>query len=155
MDGRTKTCFISGKGIKRKTFVVDAGDLCVGRLASVVATILQGKGKVYFAPFINCGDNVVVVNCSKAFMTGKKMTGGKIYISYTGYPGGQKMKTFQDVMAKDSTKIIMHAVKGMLPKNRRGRDLFMHLECYEGEKKNMVIDGENIVKLDLNKYARN
>jgi len=110
---------------------VDAGDQVLGRLASNVAKVIRGKHKTNFTPHVDCGDNVIVINADKIRLTGKKWD-DKQYISYSGYPGGQKTISPRQLMAKSSTKLIERAVKGMLPKNRLGRKLFKNLHVYEG-----------------------
>lgn len=111
--------------------VVDADGKVLGRLASEVAKVIRGKHKPGYTPNTDCGDNVVVINSDKVKMTGKKWTDKK-YISHTGYPGGQREQTPNEVLAKSSTILVERAVRGMLPKNRLGRALFGNLYVYEG-----------------------
>lgn len=111
--------------------VVDAEGKVLGRLASEVAKVIRGKHKPGYTPNTDCGDNVVVINSDKVKMTGKKWTDKK-YISHTGYPGGQREQTPNEVLAKSSTILVERAVRGMLPKNRLGRALFGNLYVYEG-----------------------
>ena len=111
--------------------VVDAEGKVLGRLASEVAKMIRGKHKPSYTPNADCGDNVVVINSDKVKMTGKKWTDKK-YISHTGYPGGQREQTPNEVLAKSSTILVERAVRGMLPKNRLGRALFGNLYVYEG-----------------------
>lgn len=126
-----KTPHLSHKAVEKEWVVVDAEALVLGRLASEVAKIIRGKHKPTYSPHVDGGDNVIVINAEKVRLTGKKMT-DRIYISYTGYPGGQRFKTPANLMAKNPAKIIEMAVKGMLPKNRLGRRLFTHLYVYAG-----------------------
>ncbi len=122
----------ANKATANKNWVlVDAGDQVLGRLASNVAKVIRGKHKTNFTPHVDCGDNVIVINADKIRLTGKKWD-DKQYISYSGYPGGQKTISPRQLMAKSSTKLIERAVKGMLPKNRLGRKLFKNLHVYEG-----------------------
>ncbi len=117
--------------VNKNWVLVDAGDQVLGRLASNVAKVIRGKHKTNFTPHVDCGDNVIVINADKIRLTGKKWD-DKQYISYSGYPGGQKTISPRQLKAKSSTKLIERAVKGMLPKNRLGRKLFKNLHVYEG-----------------------
>ena len=103
----------------------------MGRLASEVAFILRGKHKPYFTPHVDCGDNVIVINAEKVKLTGNKLTKKK-YISHSGYPGGQKIRTIEDVLNKKPIQVIEHAVKGMLPKNRLGSAIYKNLHVFTG-----------------------
>ena len=111
--------------------VVDASDKVLGRLSSEVAKIIRGKHKPDFTPHVDCGDNVIIINAEKVKLTGNKWD-LKEYISHTGYPGGQKVVVEKDKIAKKPTFIVENAVRGMLPKNTLGRDLFRNLFVYEG-----------------------
>ena len=115
----------------KKWFVVDAEGQTVGRLASKVAKIIRGKHKPSFTPHVDCGDQVIVINADKVRLTGKKMT-DKVYIRHTGYPGGQRFSTPREVLVKNPRGVVEAAVKGMLPKNRLGRELFHNLFVYAG-----------------------
>lgn len=115
----------------KQWIVVDADAKALGRLASEVAKIIRGKHKPGFTPHVDCGDNVIVINADKVKMTGKKWT-DRVYLSYTGYPGGQKSITPRQLKEKSSTLLVERAVRGMLPKNRLGRSLFNNLFVYEG-----------------------
>ena len=111
--------------------VVDATNLILGRVASEVAKMVRGKHKPSFAPHVDCGDHVIVINSDKIRLTGKKWT-DKEYVRHTGYPGGQRIATPTEVKAKSSTLLVESAVRGMLPKNRLGRQVFKNLHVYEG-----------------------
>ena len=111
--------------------VVDAEGLVLGRMASKVAKILRGKNKASFTPHVDCGDNVIVINAEKVVLSGNKMS-DKIYIRHTGYPGGQRKQTPKDILAKYPERLVEKAVKGMLPKNRLGRELFRNLHVVVG-----------------------
>jgi large subunit ribosomal protein L13 len=111
--------------------LINAEDEVLGRLASKVAMILRGKLKPSFTPHVDCGDNVVIINAEKVKLTGKKIT-DKEYVRHTGYPGGQRKSTPQELLVKNPRAIIESAVKGMLPKNRLGSDLFRNLYVYAG-----------------------
>jgi len=110
---------------------VDAANMVLGRFTSQVAAILRGKHKPSYTPHVDCGDNVIVINADKVRLTGSKMQ-KKEYIWHTGYPGGQRRRTAIEQMEKDPRKIIENAVRGMLPKNRLGREMFRNLYVYVG-----------------------
>lgn len=122
---------LSVNDIKREKHVIDASGKILGKLASDVALLLMGKHKPNFVPYLDNGDFVVVTNAGKIKVTGKKMSQKK-YTRHSGYPGGLKIETFDKLMDKDPRKIIEHAVKGMLPKNRLGRAEFKKLKVYKG-----------------------
>jgi len=126
-----KTPHLSHKETEKEWVIVDAEALVLGRLASQVAMIIRGKHKPTYSPHVDGGDNVIIINAEKIRLTGKKMT-DRVYVSHTGYPGGQRFKTPSELMAKNPAKILEMAVKGMLPKNRLGRRLFTHLFVYAG-----------------------
>ena len=117
--------------VDKQWVVVDADSKALGRLASQVAKMIRGKHKPDFTPHVDCGDNVIVLNADKVKLTGKKWT-DRVYLSYTGYPGGQKATTPRQLKEKSSTLLVERAVRGMLPKNRLGRSLFNNLYVYEG-----------------------
>ena len=128
-----KTIWLNKNTVTKKWVLIDATNIPVGRLSSVIAYILRGKHKPGFTPNVDCGDNVVVINAEKVIFTGKKMQ-EKQYVSYTGYPGGQRFITPAKLMQKNPAKIIEHAVKGMLPRNRLSRRLIRNLYVYVGNK---------------------
>ena len=117
--------------LEKKWYVIDAEGKVVGRLASEVAKILRGKHKPTFTPNVDTGDFVIVINTDKMVFTGNKLE-DKIYRRHTGYIGNMKEETAKEVMAKDSTKAVMLAVKGMLPKNSLGRKMLTKLRVYAG-----------------------
>jgi len=127
-----KTISLRKEDAKKEWVLVDAKNEVLGRLASKVAKMIRGKNKPEFTPHVDCGDNVIVINCDKVRLTGKKWT-DKEYVHFTGYPGGKRTRTPKDLMEKDPTKIIEKAVHGMLPKNRLGRKLEKNLFTYVGE----------------------
>jgi large subunit ribosomal protein L13 len=126
-----KTYLPTVNSINRKWYVVDAADQRLGRLASEIASVLRGKNKPEFTPFIDAGDFVIVINAEKVAVTGRKRT-QKLYRRHSGRPGGMKEETFEKLQARIPERIIEKAVKGMLPKNTMGRDLFTKLKVYEG-----------------------
>ncbi len=119
--------------IEKKWYLVDAQDKVLGRTASRVAQILLGKGKPQFTPHLDQGDYVVVVNCDKVTLSGKK-AGLKIYYHYSGYPGGLKKEVFSKKIKEKPEEIFIQAVKGMLPHNKLGRKILSKLFVYRGEK---------------------
>ena len=126
-----KTYMPSAKNIDRKWYVVDATGLTMGRLTSQVAAILRGKNKPQFTPFMDMGDYVIIVNASKIKFTGKKLE-NKVYTTHTGQPGGKKEVAYKQLMATKPELAVKHAVKGMLPKNALGRQMFKKLKVYAG-----------------------
>lgn len=126
-----KTVSVNKATAEKNWVIVDADSQVLGRMASEVAKMIRGKHKPSFTPHVDCGDNVIVINADKIRLTGNKWT-DKEYVRHTGYPGGQRIETPNDLKAKDSTRIIEKAVKGMLPNNRLGRQLFKNLYVYEG-----------------------
>ena len=115
----------------KKWLVVDATGINLGRLGSEVASLLRGKHKPLFTPHADCGDHVVVINADKIALSGKKWD-EKVYIRYTGYPGGQRFATPKEMMAKHPTAMVEMAVRGMLPKNRLGSAVYRNLYVYAG-----------------------
>jgi large subunit ribosomal protein L13 len=126
-----KTCSTRAKDIERRWWVIDAADRTLGKVATEAANLLMGKHKPLYAPYIDTGDYVVVVNAAKVKVTGKKAE-QKIYYRYSGYPGGLKSPSFKEVFSKDPARVIELAVKGMLPHNRLGRAMFKKLKVYPG-----------------------
>jgi large subunit ribosomal protein L13 len=118
--------------IKRKWYLVDANNQVLGRLASQVAHILRGKHKTVFAPHVDAGDHVVIINANKIRVTGKKAS-QKRYTHYTGYPGGLRETSFESLLARHPERILEHAIRGMLPHNRLGRQMIKKLKVYRGE----------------------
>ena len=117
--------------VERKWYVIDADGKTLGKLAAEVASILRGKKKPIYTPHVDCGDYVIVVNAEKIAVTGKKRK-EKTYVSYSGFPGGRKEVTFEELQAKKPEEIIRHAVKGMLPDGKLGRQMFKKLHVYAG-----------------------
>jgi len=120
------------KEIQREWHVIDASGCILGEVAQRAAVLLRGKHKPMFAPHIDTGDYVVVVNAAKVVVTGKKRT-EKMYYRHSGYPGGLRSATFEEVMTKDPRRIVEYAVKGMLPKTSLGRAMYGKLRVYAGE----------------------
>lgn len=117
--------------INRKWYVVDATNVPLGRLASQVAAVLRGKNKPEFTPYVDCGDHVIVLNCDKIVLTGKKVE-QKYYRYHTGYVGGLKEVAYKDLLKNKPDFVVREAVKGMLPKNSIGRKMIKKLRTYTG-----------------------
>ncbi len=127
-----KTYATKAKDVERQWHVIDASGQTLGKLATRVATLLMGKHKPSYAPYLDVGDFVVVLNATKVKVTGKKPK-QKTYYRHSGYPGGIKGETYEELMTSHPTRIIEHAVKGMLPHNRLGNAMFKKLKVYTGD----------------------
>lgn len=130
-----KTYMAKPEDVERKWYVVDATDLVLGRLASQVAAVLRGKNKPTFTPNVDTGDHVIIVNCTKVRLTGKKLE-QKMYRYHTGYIGGLKETQYKKLMAEKPEFAVYNAVKGMLPKNSLGRKMIKKLRVYAGPEHN-------------------
>lgn len=150
-----KTVSPGAAQVDREWVIIDATDQHLGRLCSKVAKILRGKNKPCYSPFVACGDNVIIVNADKVVLTGKKLT-DKIYLNYTGYPGGQRELTPEVLIKKSYNKhikpgmhpLFLRVMKGMLPKNRLGRELIKNLHVYNGP--SHPHEAQNPKVLDIN-----
>ena len=127
-----KTVSANKSTVQKEWYIVDAKDEVLGRLASVIAMVLRGKHKPSFTPHVDCGDYVIVINAEKIKLTGNKMT-EKQYVRHSGYPGGQRMQTPEDLLSKKPIAVVEKAVRGMLPKSRLGSELFRNLHVFAGE----------------------
>jgi large subunit ribosomal protein L13 len=126
-----KTYVTKKDDVQREWYVVDATGQTLGRLAAQVANYLRGKHKPIYSPSVDAGDFVIVVNAERIHVTGRKLD-QKIYYRYSGYPGGLKEITLRSLLEKHPARVIEHAVRGMLPKNRLGRKMFRKLKVYAG-----------------------
>ncbi|NJX16022.1 50S ribosomal protein L13 [Tamlana crocina] len=126
-----KTISANKATVNKEWVVVDAEGQALGRLASKVAKLLRGKHKPNFTPHVDCGDNVIVINADKVTLSGNKWN-DKTYIRHTGYPGGQRSLTATELYGKDPARVVEKSVKGMLPKNKLGADLFRNLTVVVG-----------------------
>ena len=129
------TSTVSAKDIKQQWWLLDADNQVLGRFASQVAQILRGKHRPNYAPNLYMGDAVIIVNADKIRLTGNKADSKK-YFSHSGYPGGVKFASYKDLMKNDSDKVVMNAIKGMLPKNRLGSAMIKKLHVYKGSEHN-------------------
>ena len=130
-----KTYMAHAETVERKWYVVDAAGVPLGRLASKVASILRGKNKPVFTPNVDTGDFVIVVNCDKVLLTGKKLE-NKYYRYHTGYIGGLKEVSYGKLIAEKSDTAVYEAIRGMLPKNSLGRQMIKKLRVYKGAEHN-------------------
>lgn len=142
-----KTVSANKETAEKKWFIVDAEGQTVGRLASKVAKVIRGKHKPNFTPHADCGDNIIIVNAEKVSFSGTKLV-NKTYIRYTGYPGGQRMTTAEEMLKKNPTRLIEKAIKGMLPKNTLGRKLFTNLKVYQGNDHNHDAQKPEVLNLE-------
>lgn len=126
-----RTHTVKKADISREWYLVDAENRPLGRLATEVAGILKGKHRAEYSPHLDLGDCVVVVNADKVYLSGKKRQ-QKTYYSYSGYPSGLRRRPIEEVMRKDPSRVVRHAVRGMLPSNRLGRRLLKKLKVYAG-----------------------
>ena len=126
-----KTASANKSTVNKEWLHIDAEGQTLGRLASEVAKLLRGKHKPNFTPHVDCGDNVIITNADKVVLTGNKWA-DKTYIRHTGYPGGQRSLTAQELKEKNPAGVVEKAVKGMLPKNKLGAELFRNLKVYAG-----------------------
>lgn len=146
-----KTISVNKATVKKEWVVIDATDLVLGRMCTRVAKLLRGKYKPEFTPHVDCGDNVIIINAEKIKITGNKMT-DRVYLSYTGYPGGQREATPATILAKPNgaEKLIRKVVKGMLPKNKLADRIIANLYVYEGSEHPHV--AQNPKSIDINLY---
>jgi large subunit ribosomal protein L13 len=142
-----KTVSANRATVTKEWVLVDATDVVLGRLASKVAKILRGKNKPSFTPHVDCGDNVVIINAEKVRLTGNKLN-DKIYLSYSGYPGGQRVQTPAELLAKYPERLIEKAVKGMLPKNILGSKIYGNLKVYVGSEHKQVAQNPKLIDLN-------
>ena len=126
-----KTVSANKATVNKEWVIIDATDQVLGRLSSISAILLRGKHKPDFTPHVDCGDRVIIINADKIRLTGKKEE-QKYYIHHTGYPGGQRKVSYSKLKSKNPEAIIEKAIKGMLPKNRLGSEMFRNLHVYAG-----------------------
>lgn len=145
-----KTFSAKPSDVTRKWYVIDAAELPVGRLSTIAANLLTGKGKPMFTKHIDCGDYVIVVNADQLIMTGNK-TEQKMYYKYSKYPGGLRETQLKTQMEKDSTHVIEHSIRGMLPVNKLRADRLARLKVYAGAEHNH--EAQKPEKLNMSKEA--
>ena len=142
-----KTVSLNKATAQKEWVVVDAEGQILGRMCTKVAKLLRGKYKPGFTPNVDCGDNVIIVNADKVQLTGNKWN-DRVYVRYTGFPGGQREYTPADLMAKGAYKLVRKVVKGMLPKNRLGARLINNLYIFAGAEHNMQVQQPK--QIDIN-----
>lgn len=144
-----KTISANKATVNKEWVIVDATDQVLGRLGAKVAKLLRGKYKPNFTPHVDCGDNVIIINADKVKLTGNKWT-DRVYLTYTGYPGGQREHTPASIMAKPNgeEKLMKRVVKGMLPKNKLGAKLLGNLYVYAGTEHKH--EAQNPKSIDIN-----
>ena len=125
------TTMLNKDTVVRKWYVIDAAGKPLGKTAALAADLLRGKLKVDYTPHVDCGDYVIVINAEKVILKGSKMT-DRVYVRYTGYPGGQRFTTPKEILAKRPAELVRRAVKGMLPKTRLGDKIIGNLHVYAG-----------------------
>jgi len=141
-----KTTYVRQEDVKRTWYLIDASDRVLGRLATRIASLLKGKGKVSYSHHVDSGDGVVVINSEKIRVTGKKPK-QKVYKRFSGYPGGLKLETLESLFKRRPNEVLKHAVKGMLPKNKLGSRMIKRLKIYAGGKHNQTAQKPKELKL--------
>lgn len=126
-----KTVSANKNTVNKEWILLDAENQVLGRLASAAAKMLRGKHKTNYTPHVDCGDNIIVINAEKIRLTGNKWD-AKTYIRHSGYPGGQRSVTAKELMAKNPVAVVERAIKGMLPKNKLGAEMFRNLDVVAG-----------------------
>ena len=148
----SKTFIPKVKDLKRDWFVVDADGLVLGRLATILANRLRGKHKAYYTPNMQCGDNIIVINCEKVKLTGQKLS-KKIYYKHTGYPGGIRSTTPEKILSSDNpSKVIQLAVQRMIPKGPLGRKILKQLHLFKGSEHKY--EAQKPINLDIKAMNR-
>ena len=142
-----KTISANANTVDKQWVIVDAADMPLGRMASEVAKLIRGKHKPNFTPHVDCGDNVIVINAEKVQLSGDKWK-SKIYLRHTGYPGGQRALSAEQLYAKSPSRLVENAVRGMLPKNKLGATLFRNLKVFNGAEHTHA--GQNPTAIQLN-----
>jgi large subunit ribosomal protein L13 len=142
-----RTVSANAQTVKKEWILIDAENQTLGRLATRVANVLRGKTKPSYTPHVDCGDNVIIINAEKIVLTGKKLT-DKQYVRHTGYPGGQRFTTPQQLLNTHPVRVIEHAVRGMLPKNKLGDALYRNLKVYAGAEHPHQAQNPKVVNLN-------
>ena len=126
-----KTFMLRKEDVEHKWYVIDAEGQVLGKVAALAASVLRGKNKPTFTPYVACGDNVIIINAEKVVLTGNKLD-KKMYYNHSGYPGGLRERTARTMKEKYPVEMVERAIKNMLPKNRLGRDMYRQLFFYAG-----------------------
>lgn len=141
-----KTVSANKATVNKEWLLIDAEGEILGRLSSVAAKLLRGKHKTNYTPHVDCGDNIVIINADKVRLTGNKLT-EKQYVRHTGYPGGQRFATPKELLAKNPTAIIEHAIRGMLPKTKLGDAIYRNLYVYAGPNHNQEAQKPRLINI--------
>ena len=141
-----KTVSANKKTVNKQWVVVDAEGEILGRLSTKIAMIIRGKTKPDFTPNVDCGDNVIVINADKVKLTGNKLS-DKVYVRYTGYPGGQRFISPKELLEKHPQRVVEKAVRGMLPKTKLGKKLYTNLFVYAGAEHPHAAQSPKTIKL--------
>ena len=141
------TTMLKKEAVERKWYVIDAEGKTLGKVAVLAATILNGKHRPEYTPHVDCGDNVIIINAAKVQLTGNKWN-DRVYVRYTGFPGGQRELTPAQMLEKGADRLIKKVVKGMLPKNRLGRQIIANLYVFEGAEHDK--QAQQPVQIDIN-----
>ena len=144
-----KTISANTKTVNKQWIVLDVKNITLGRAASVIANFLRGKYKTNYTPHVDCGDNVVIINSAFIILSGNKWD-QKEFVRHTGYPGGQRILNATQVHNKNNTRLVEFAVKGMLPKNKLGANLFRNLRVYPGAEHQQ--EAQNPKPININDY---
>ena len=144
-----KTVSANKATVNKEWVLIDAEDMVLGRLASEVAKLLRGKHKPEFTPHVDCGDYVIVINAEKVKLTGNKLT-DKVYVRYTGYQSGLRKQTPEDILEKYPERLVEKAVKGMLHKNKLGRQMFRNLHVVVGPEHRFEAQKPKVIDLSTN-----
>lgn len=142
-----KTTYVNKATAQKEWVLIDAENQVVGRLAAKVAKLLRGKYKPSYTPHVDCGDNVIIINVEKVIFTGNKLT-DKQYRRHTQYPGGQRISTPAEEMKRFPERILEHAVRGMLPKNRLGRAVFKNMHLFVGPEHNRESQQPKVIDIN-------
>ena len=142
-----KTISANSNTVNKEWIVVDAKGLPLGRVASIIAKFLRGKFKPNYTPHVDCGDNVIVINAAYVFLSGNKWE-QKEYVRHTGYPGGQRFLNATQLHNKKNTRLLENAVRGMLPKNKLGADLFRNLRVHGGAEHQQNAQNPKIININ-------
>ncbi len=145
-----KAFFLRKEDVDPQWRVIDAEGKVLGRMATQIADVLRGKDKPYYTPHTDCGDYVVVINADKIILSGDKWE-SKQYVRYTGYQGGQKVRTAKEMLAKHPTYLVEYAVKRMLPKNKLNRQIFKKLKVYTGSEHPHIAQNPQVMNISIQK----
>ncbi len=144
-----KTISANANTVNKEWIVIDVKNLPLGRVSSIIANFLRGKYKSNYTPHVDCGDNVIIINASSVTLSGNKWE-QKEYIRHTGYPGGQRILNATQLHSKKNTRLLENAVRGMLPKNKLGSELFRNLRVFGGAEHKQ--EAQNPKSININDY---